>query len=160
MHDSIGSTCHQVSVKVFYMNNRMRIIKKFLQLIACLHIVSGILLPFLVDTPVFTVYLQHFAHAFSLENKGTGAEIRFLVGLLGPTIASWGILFLFAINTGFSNPNPRTWWFIVIACIVWAPYDSWISLSHGVYLNAIFNCIVFVCIIVPLLVVRPIFFEK
>ncbi len=134
--------------------------KKFLQLIACLHIVGGILLPFLVDTAVFTGYLQHLAHAFKLENKGAGAEIRFLVGLLGPTIASWGILFLFAINTGFANPNPRAWWFIVIACTVWAPYDSGISLTHGVYLNAIFNCIVYVCIMIPMLIVRPIFFEK
>ena len=142
------------------MNNRMKIIKKFLQLIACLHIVGGIVLPFLVETSVFNVYLQHLEHAFNLENKGPGAEIRFLVGLLGPTIASWGILFLFAINTGFSNPNPRAWWFIIIACTVWAPYDSWISQTHGVYLNAIFNCIVYVCIMIPMLMVRPIFFEK
>ncbi len=142
------------------MNNRMKIIKKFLQLIAFLHVVGGILLPFLVETPVFNVYLQHLAHAFNFENKGAGVEIRFLVGLLGPTIASWGILFLFAINTGFANPGPRAWWFIVIACIVWAPYDSWISLNHGVYLNAIFNCIVFVCIMIPMLIVKKVFFHR
>ncbi len=141
------------------MNNRMKTIKKFLQLIACLHIVGGILLPFLVEIPVFNIYLQHLVHAFKLENKTTGVEIRFLVGLLGPTIASWGILFLFAINTGFSNPNPRAWWFIVIACVVWAPYDSWISLNYGVYLNAIFNCIVFVCIMIPMLMVKKVFFH-
>jgi hypothetical protein len=46
------------------------------------------------------------------------------------------------------------WWTIIIAGLIWAPYDSWLSIQHGIYLNAIFNGVVFYCIVVVMLLVR------
>lgn len=135
-------------------------IRVFLQAIAVLHIIGGLLLPVLVETLAFNVYHQHLAHAFKLNSSMPAAETRFLVGILGPTIASWGVLFLYTVKTAFSNPNPRAWWFIVIACMVWAPYDSWLSISHGVNLNAYLNLVVLACIAIPMFRVRRSFFAK
>lgn len=138
----------------------MNKVKKFLQIIACLHIVGGMMLPFLAQMPIFNFYYQHLADAFNNEIPRVGAETKFLVGIIGPTIASWGVLFLYVVNTAFANPNYRSWWFIVIACLVWAPYDSLLSIYYGVYLNAILNFIAFVCIVIPMLVVRPYFINS
>jgi hypothetical protein len=130
-------------------------IKRFLQIIAGLHIVGGVLLPFLAELAIFNFYYQHLPDAFNSEILGLGPGTKFLVGILGPTIASWGILFLYVVNTAFANPNRRSWWFIVMACLVWAPYDSVLSIYYGVYLNALLNFIVFVAIMIPMLIVRP-----
>lgn len=106
-------------------------IQYFLQIVAFLHIVGGLLLPFLVYTPVFYPYYQHLAQAFDRETSASRAEVGFLVGLIGPTIASWGVLFLYTVNSAFADPNPRAWWSIVIACMVWAPYDRGCSFKRS-----------------------------
>jgi hypothetical protein len=80
------------------------------------------------------------------------------MAIFGPTIASWGVLFLYAVNSAFSRPSPQAWWFMFTACLVWAPYDSIFSLQHGIYLNAIFNAVALVLIMTPLLLLRKHFF--
>jgi hypothetical protein len=95
---------------------------------------------------------------FNIHQDNAKQQASFLMVLFGPTIASWGVLFLFAINSGFARPSPQAWWFMLLACIVWAPYDSILSLHHGIYLNAIINAVAFVMIVVPLLMVKKHFF--
>jgi hypothetical protein len=132
----------------------------YLQVIAVIHIVTGLLLPFVVQIQLFDVYYQHLALAFNLADDNSTDAIKFLVGIIGPTISSWGILFLFSVNTAFTNPSPKSWWFIVIACAIWAVYDSLFSLSYGIYMNAIFNGVVFICIMIPMLMSREFFVTK
>lgn len=138
----------------------MQTSKRILQLIAVLHIIGGLLLPLIAETSLFNRYHQHLIQVFDITDNDSSAVIQFLFGILGPTIASWGILFLFSIHTAFANPNPTSWWFIILACTIWAGYDSLLSLSYGVYLNAIFNGIVFTCILIPILLVRKAFVNK
>ena len=131
-----------------------------LQIIALIHIVTGLLLPLVVQTRFFDVYNQHLAIAFNLADDNSADAIKFLVGIIGPTISSWGMLFLFSINSAFANPTRKAWWFIVIACAIWAIYDSLLSLSYGIYLNAIFNGVVFIGIMIPMLISKQLFVTK
>jgi len=140
------------------MLTNLHAIKRWLQATALLHILIGLSLPFIVESPLFSVYRDHLHQAFMMEaatyGENTHHQTAFLVGLFGPTIASWGVLFLYVVNSAFARPTPQAWWFMLVACLVWAPYDSVLSLLNGVYLNAIINAVVFPIIVVPLLMVK------
>jgi len=131
----------------------------FLQLIAIAHIVGGILLPFLVNTPLFSTYNALVNQALGFETTGKSTDINFLIGLFGPTIASWGVLFLYVVTTAFKNLDRRGWWAIFACCILWAPYDSILSIQRGIYVNALINLISALMILIPLFMARKYFFH-
>ncbi|MEE9412182.1 MAG: hypothetical protein V3V22_03925 [Methylococcales bacterium] len=134
--------------------------KRFLQLIAVLHIIGGLLLPWLVQTSLADDYVLSIMQNFKVNDPGADRLVRFLVGILGPTIASWGVLLLYVVNSFFHQPTITAWWTIIIAGLVWAPYDSWLSIQHGIYLNATFNGVVFFSIMIVLLIVRKLIIKK
>jgi len=134
-------------------------IKIFLQMIAIAHIVGGILLPFLVNTTLFATYNSLLYQALGFEASGQNAEINFLIGLFGPTIASWGVLFLYVVSTAFKNPDKKGWWAIFLCCLAWAPYDSLLSIQKGIYINALINLISALANLIPLFMARKHFLE-
>jgi hypothetical protein len=141
---------------------RSPLAKTWLQLIAILHIIGGLSLPAVIETGVFDLYvslnsaLAHFLHAGLAGSERT----PFQVGLFGPTLASWGILFLFGVQAAFDKPTRAAWWSLCLAVLVWAPYDSLLSWREGIYVNILVDLLVFVSILVPLLAVRRHFFAR
>ena len=135
-------------------------IKFFLQLVAITHILVGLILPFLVNTSLFATYNTLLYQALGFETTRQNEQVNFLVGLFGPTIASWGILFLYVVTVAFKNPDKRGWWTIFACCILWAPYDSLLSIQKGIYINALINLISALTILVPLFLVRKYFFHS
>jgi hypothetical protein len=133
--------------------------KIFLQLIAIAHIIGGILLPFLVNTSLFATYNTLVYRALGFDVARTNSEINFLIGLFGPTIASWGVLFLYVVTSAFKNLDPKGWWAIFLCCLAWAPYDSLLSIQKGIHINALINLISALAILTPLFVVRKYFFD-
>jgi hypothetical protein len=130
-----------------------------LQMIAIVHIVGGILLPLLVNTQLFSTYNALVNQALGFETTGKNVEINFLIGLFGPTIASWGVLFLYVVNTAFKNLDKRGWWAIFASCILWAPYDSLLSIEQGIYINGLINLFSALIILIPLFMARKYFFH-
>jgi membrane associated rhomboid family serine protease len=88
--------------------------------------VSLTLLPF-----VPTVHLKLAAITFGAEK--VSEEIKFLIAVFGPTVASWGVLFYALVKTYFRNPTRGTWWALVMSIVVWAPMDSALSFHYGLY---------------------------
>lgn len=135
-------------------------IKFFLQLVAITHILVGLILPFLVNTSLFATYNTLLYQALGFETTRQNEQVNFLVGLFGPTIASWGILFLYVVTVAFKNPDKRGWWAIFACCILWAPYDSLLSIQKGIYINALINLISALTILIPLFMARKYFFHS
>lgn len=134
-------------------------IKIFLQLIAIAHITGGLLLPFLVSTPLFAAYNSLLYEALGFDTTGQNTEVNFLIGLFGPTIASWGVLFLYVVSTAFKKPDKKGWWAIFLCCVAWAPYDSLLSIQKGIYINALINLVSSLAILIPLFIARKYFFN-
>jgi len=134
--------------------------KIFLQLIAIAHIIGGLLLPFLVNTSLFETYNTLVYQALGFETARTIPEINFLIGLFGPTIASWGLLFLYTVSSAFKNLDQKGWWAIILCCLAWAPYDSLLSIQKGIYINALVNLVSALAILTPLFMVRKYFFRS
>jgi hypothetical protein len=134
--------------------------KIFLQLIAIAHIIGGILLPFLVNTALFQTYNILVYQSLGFDTTRANPEINFLIGLFGPTIASWGVLFLYVVTSAFKNRDQKGWWAIFLCCLAWAPYDSLLSIQKGIYINALINLISALAILIPLFMARKYFFHS
>ena len=133
--------------------------KRILQGVAIAHIFAGIALPFLVNPPLFAPYNARLYRSLDVSSTEQSAAIVFLIGLFGPTIASWGVLFLHVVTVSFKNPDQRGWWTMFLCCLAWAPYDSLLSMQKGIWINALINLISALIILIPLFVVRRAFFH-
>jgi hypothetical protein len=136
------------------------IVRTWLRILAVLHILGGLSLPFLLQTPLLDFYRSSNSALLGILPFETAAPAAtaFAVGLFGPTIASWGILFLFAVSAAFDHPGRSAWWTLVLAVLAWGPYDAVLSIRHGIYINAVADLAVVLSILVPLVLARSHFF--
>jgi len=75
-------------------------------------------------------------------------EARFLIALFGPTV----------VSAAFNRPSAAGWWWMILAVLLWAPYDSFLSLQERLYANLWANLAVSIAVVVPLFIVRKYFF--
>ena len=88
---------------------------------------------------------------------GTGKateEVRFLLSVFGPTIASWGILFYALVRAFFRHPTRGSWWALVLSIAIWAPLDSALCAYYGLYAAIALNAVVAVTLLGLLISVR------
>lgn len=67
----------------------------------------------------------------------------FFAAILGPTIASWGVLFGALVNHFYLLPSTALWRAMVLSVVIWAPLDTILCLVYGLYGGAIVNAVVF-----------------
>ncbi|MHC9509780.1 hypothetical protein [Kangiella sp. M94] len=125
--------------------------KRWLQVLAIIHIIGGLLLPIMVYTPLAAPYFQHLKIAFPDSNP---ESLRFLIGVFGPTVTSWGLLFFYAIGKAFEGRTMKDWWLLVSAVLIWSVLDTTFSIAHNVFAHFYLNGIVLVLFLVPLILTR------
>lgn len=129
----------------------LKFAEKWLKLIALLHIIGGLLLPLLA----LTSFLDHyFIELQSVFPNSSQDSLRFLIGLFGPTVASWGLLFYFGIDKSFRSKARRDWSLLVIALLIWSILDSAYSLYFGIQSHFFINSFVLLSLLIPLCLVR------
>ena len=124
--------------------------KVILYLTAWLHIVGGALLPFLVHVdPVSKIIQQSLA--------GTAAQhgAVFWVGVFGPTVASWGVLFLCLLNIYFAQVSMQVWRSLILAVLLWGVVDTSYCLLSGVPQALLSNIPAMLLLLLPLLINHP-----
>lgn len=106
-----------------------------------LHVIGGIAL-------FLTAFLPQAQNllAMSLGLEGENYS-PFLLAVLGPTIASWGVLFTAVVRQYADYPTRRLWNALLIAVLVWAPLDTGLCLYFGVTGGVIVNGIVVVILL-------------
>lgn len=122
-------------------------VRAWLITLAVIHLVGGLLLiPF-----AFTPLLESGLELLPVPRPGTGIpEIRFLVALFGPTIASWGLLLLVCAMNLSRLLSPGNWWLLVAAVLVWAVLDTSLCLGYGYYPVVWLNLPVTVALLLPM----------
>jgi len=113
------------------------------------HIVAGLLVFMAGFVPAVQPTLESLISA-----SGDVAWSPFFLAVLGPTIASWGVLFTVVVSQFLSEPSPRLWRAMVWSVLVWAPLDTALCLRFGVYSGAILNGAVVVVLTMLLLNVK------
>ncbi|MEO4047355.1 TIGR01777 family oxidoreductase [Pseudomonas sp. CAU 1711] len=121
------------------------------------HVLLGIALAFAAQLPLTQAYFDYlFASAAaqppSAEYQGL---LRTMVGLFGPTVASWGLLFctLLVLYRGHGHRLIKPALFA--ALLVWCALDSGISLYFGLNLHAYLNGAAALSLALPLVWLKP-----
>jgi len=122
--------------------------RRWLQTLAVIHIIGGLLLPVMVYTSLATPYFTHLQSAFPDSNP---ESLRFLIGVFGPTVASWGLLFFYAIGKAFESRTRKDWWFLVSAVLIWSVIDTAFSIANNVFAHFYLNGAVLALLLIPLL---------
>lgn len=126
-----------------------------LKLIAIGHIVGGLLLCLLYFiAPLHTPLLQA-VYASQPERLSNTPQLIFWLCILGPTIASWGVLFFTLLQQFAQHPSPSSWRGMIVAVLVWAPLDSTLCLLNGIAAGAAGNLAVTVALLLLLWRIRP-----
>lgn len=113
--------------------------QRLLKLLAIGHIAAGLLLCLLYFvTPIHAPLLQavYIAQPTSLSNE---SQLIFWLCILGPTIASWGVLFFALVHQYFLTPTCFLWNSLLAAILIWAPLDSLLCTLNGIYAGAMGN---------------------
>jgi len=124
--------------------------EKILKTLAIAHIMGGLILSSLIFIePAHSVVLQliYGSNAFTFIDS-TEDQTIFWISILGPTIASWGLLFFFVVEHYFSRPSRYTFKIMVGSILVWAPLDSALCLYNGIYVGAAANALVLLVFLV------------
>lgn len=108
-----------------------------LRWIANLHVIGGLSLAVMLWLPAFHPILLRFIYGDTpITNP---QQTIFWICILGPTIASWGVLCRISVDYFAEQPNKRTYQRLVFALLVWAPLDTTMCISQVLYLAAILN---------------------
>ena len=63
------------------------------------------MLPVVVQLDMAQPYFRLMANEFALSSQQDLVFLQFLVGIFGPTIASWGVLFWAVVTQSFALPT-------------------------------------------------------
>jgi len=127
--------------------------KRWLQLIASLHIIGGLLLPWLLHADLSAMYRQEVFQALSVPEAAQNTVVL-MMSFIGPTIASWGVLLLYLINNAFDQGDKSAWSYLCIAILVWAPLDIGLSWHAGIYSNIAVDVMATLSILLPVWLIR------
>jgi hypothetical protein len=108
--------------------------EKLLRLVGPVHVVAGLL----VFATAFSPAAQDFLKSL-IATDDASIWSSFFVAILGPTIASWGVLFTALVNQYFASPSLGLWKAMVFSIIVWAPLDTALCLYYGIWIGAFIN---------------------
>ena len=78
----------------------------------------------------------------------------FFAAVLGPTIASWGVLFTAIAREFLASPTSRLWNVLALSIAIWLPLDTGLYLWYGLVSGAVINAIVAATVIAVLIAVR------
>lgn len=134
--------------------------RQFLSLLAILHIIVGLILPFIANTRLFNYYNEKMLVAFNTSSIESLELGKFMIGILGPSIASWGVLFLFLVQHAYRTGSSTAWITMIIAIVGWSIYDMALSVYAGVYLNLLIDCFVMSLLLIPLILTKSHFYKQ
>lgn len=123
--------------------------ERLLKLVGPIHLIGGLLLAITGFIPAASSFLESVFPA--AEHI---AWSPYFVAVLGPTIASWGLLFGVLVNQYIDAPNERIWRGLLLSLLIWAPLDTALCVVYEFYSGAIINMIVLTVIGGLLIAVR------
>lgn len=82
---------------------------------------------------------------------GAAREFQsWIYGVLGATIAAWGVFIAFIAHYPFRNRERWAWNCLLVAVLLWFVVDTAISLNFRVYFNVVFNAVGLTAVLLPL----------
>lgn len=123
----------------------------WLYAMASLHLLVGLLLPWLCDAALFSNYHRHIEQFFwgASIPAAAHAEQLWWIALFGPTVQTVAIMMLALIRIGQQTKNTVAWSAIILGLVLWAPQDMLISSRANCWSHIIVDAIALVVLLPP-----------
>lgn len=132
--------------------------QRWLLVFAVLLILFGVGMVFFNTTSIFDIFFNDNINPAFWGSGGTDpTALKFqswVYGLLGATIAGWGVFIFFLVKNPFAQREKWAWTCIFWGLLLWYVLDTGASIYHGVLFNALFNTAIFLVALIPLLFTR------
>jgi len=123
--------------------------------------IFGLALAFLNQTPLFDLLFNNQINPVFWGTQLAPQEVlpfqAWIYGVLGATVAGWGVFLAFLSYYPFKQREKWAWNCLALGMLVWFLSDTTISLFYRVYFNAAFNLLLFSAAILPLAFSRKAF---
>ena len=128
--------------------------QRWLIAVAVLIAVFGVSIALLNETELFDLFSDQINPVFwDTKSVDTNAHDfqHWVYGVLGATVAGWGVFLAFVAHYPFKRKEPWAWNCVAAGMAVWFVVDSYISLSVGNYFNELaVNVPLLVLVMLPL----------
>jgi len=124
----------------------------------------GIYMALFNRTFLFNFLLNDKVNTAFFKPPGISSELitfqKWIYGVLGATVFGWGIFLSFIAHYPFKRKEKWAWNCFLTGIMCWFVVDTSISVYFNVIINAIFNTVLFIGIIIPLFFSRKYFTYK
>ena len=137
--------------------------QRWLFVFSLIVVVFGLGMALLNRTPLFAVFDSQVNPVFWGANPlpiGVSSFQGWAYGVLGATMAGWGVFLALIARYPFRNRERWAWDALLMGLSLWYLTDTGLSLYFGVVFNAIFNTAIFVLAMLPLLFTRQEFLSS
>lgn len=128
-----------------------------------LQALAGYAVAFGYDSPLFTWHRERVGLALwgHPDFPAEAAAFRdFVMGVLGATMAGAAGAQVWVALGPFARGERWAWLCVLTGLLLWAPFDTALSLHHGVRINAAFNLMPIALMAGPLLATWPAFWAR
>ena len=128
--------------------------RKWLLVVSVLLAIFGLAMAVLSGTLLFDIFDDQVNSVFWGDAPpGDNVELfqQWIYGVLGATVAGWGIFLAFLTQNAFAKKERWAWLCMAVGLGVWFIVDTVISLYLRVYFNAFFNTVLFVIAGLPVM---------
>lgn len=136
--------------------------QRWLFVVSIIIFIFGMMMALFNGTAIFRLFDNQINPVFwGVKNvdEHTGDFTRWIYGVLGATMAGWGIFIGFIARYPFRKKEKWASDCLLLVTLIWFLVDTGISLYFKVYFNAIFNTILLVMMFPPLLFTRKYFMQ-
>jgi hypothetical protein len=130
-------------------------------LAVCLVVIAfGLFIALLSWTPLFGIFNGLVDGVFwygSTPDDATGQFILWAYGMLGATMAGWGIALAYMVKYPFARKEKWSWNAIALGLAVWFVVDTFMSVYTKAYFNVGVNVMLIVLAGIPILMSRKSF---
>jgi hypothetical protein len=134
--------------------------QRWLMTLGVIIVVFGVALAFLYPTPLFDIFRTQIDPVFWSAGEltvGIASFQQWIYGVLGATMAGWGVCIAFIAAVPFKRKEKWAWNCLAIAVSLWFVIDTFLSWRFGALFNVVFNVLIFLAALVPLLFSRKYF---
>jgi hypothetical protein len=134
--------------------------QKWLLAVCFIVIAFGLVIALLSWTPLFGVFdslVNGFFWPGSAPDEATGQFRLWVYGMLGATMAGWGVTLAYIVMGPFARLEKWSWDAIAFGLAVWFVVDTFMSAYSGAYFNVGINVLLIVLAGIPLLMTRKMF---
>jgi hypothetical protein len=132
---------------------RFLLCQRWLVILGAIIVAFGVALAFFYSTPLFDIFRTQIDPAFWGAGELTGGAVPFqqwIYGVLGATMAGWGVCIAFIAAVPFKRKEKWTWNCLAIAVSLWFVIDTFLSWRFGALFNVVFNALIYLAAMVPL----------